>query len=89
MANLLQTPVSQLIKRGVGIGEVQEGRKTKDEYRKQKVFLHKLFFLPLINSSVYSLIIYDLVVKILIYWVLFDTQHRRIIFIIFFCDAYR
>ncbi|VDN56901.1 unnamed protein product [Dracunculus medinensis] len=36
MANLLQTPVSQLIKRGVGIGEVQEGRKTKDEYRKQK-----------------------------------------------------
>uniref|UniRef100_A0A914ZRY8 Pre-mRNA-splicing factor SLU7 n=1 Tax=Parascaris univalens TaxID=6257 RepID=A0A914ZRY8_PARUN len=36
MAGSSQIPASELIRRGVGIGDVQEGRKTKDEYRKQK-----------------------------------------------------
>ncbi|MFH4983453.1 hypothetical protein AB6A40_010162 [Gnathostoma spinigerum] len=36
MTNASQKPVSALIRQGAGLGEVQEGRKTKDEYRKQK-----------------------------------------------------
>uniref|UniRef100_A0A0M3HM32 Uncharacterized protein n=1 Tax=Ascaris lumbricoides TaxID=6252 RepID=A0A0M3HM32_ASCLU len=40
MASSSQIPASELIRRGVGIGDVQEGRKTKDEYRKQKVYFY-------------------------------------------------
>ncbi|VDK19500.1 unnamed protein product [Anisakis simplex] len=36
MANSSQVPVSALINKGAGLSDVQEGRKTKDEYRKQK-----------------------------------------------------
>uniref|UniRef100_A0A915PUB2 Pre-mRNA-splicing factor SLU7 n=1 Tax=Setaria digitata TaxID=48799 RepID=A0A915PUB2_9BILA len=35
-SNASEIPVSKLIRQGVGIGDVQEGRKSKDEYRKQK-----------------------------------------------------
>lgn len=37
MASASQIPASELIKGGIGLGDVQESRKTKDEYRKQKV----------------------------------------------------
>ncbi|VDD95972.1 unnamed protein product [Enterobius vermicularis] len=36
MASASQIPASELIKGGIGLGDVQESRKTKDEYRKQK-----------------------------------------------------
>ncbi|VDM42511.1 unnamed protein product [Toxocara canis] len=36
MARSSQIPASELIRRGIGLSDVQEGRKTKDEYRKQK-----------------------------------------------------
>ncbi|VDN02270.1 unnamed protein product [Thelazia callipaeda] len=36
MVSTSEIPVSKLLRQGIGISDVQEGRKSKDEYRKQK-----------------------------------------------------
>lgn len=41
-------PVSKLLRQEIGISDMQEGRKTKDEYRKQKVSN----FLELLQMSI-------------------------------------
>ncbi|EJW84879.1 hypothetical protein WUBG_04214 [Wuchereria bancrofti] len=35
-SNGSEIPVSKLLRQEIGIGDVQEGRKSKDEYRRQK-----------------------------------------------------
>lgn len=43
-SNGSEIPVSKLLRQEIGISDVQEGRKSKDEYRKQKVPNSYYFF---------------------------------------------